>query len=139
MRGNEIRELRRNGGMSQAELGRDLGLTPTFVGMMERGVKAVESRTDLAVRYLLDQYCVDRAKDGRYFVARRTMREKPSAQALACFHSETMLYGLFNRRDHAYRWVAALRSSKLPARATRSVLRERVSRVESAQAGSDER
>ena len=38
--------------MTQGELAEALGLTTTFIGLMERGVKGIEKRTELAVRYL---------------------------------------------------------------------------------------
>lgn len=40
--------------MSQTTLGRGLGLSSTFVGMMERGDRPVEPRTAFALRYLFE-------------------------------------------------------------------------------------
>ncbi len=53
MQPDELRAARKALGLSQAELGLELGLTGEFIGMMERGVKAIERRTDLAMRYLV--------------------------------------------------------------------------------------
>lgn len=41
--------------MSQHELAEALGLTPQFIGMMERGEKAIEPRTVLAVRQIYNE------------------------------------------------------------------------------------
>ena len=53
MQGDELRALRKQMGMTQGALATELGLTTTFIGMMERGEKAIERRTEMAVRYLL--------------------------------------------------------------------------------------
>lgn len=124
MQGEELKALRKASGRTQGELAEAIGLTSTYVGMMERGVAPIEPRTAAATRYLLDQFWVGRAKDGRWFVARRTMRELPSDVAMSYLHSELMLYGIFPRRDQAYRWAFALRQSARP-RNTRSLLRAR--------------
>lgn len=51
--GARIKEARTQLGLTQAGLAERLGLTGTFIGMMERDDKPIEPRTDLAVRYLL--------------------------------------------------------------------------------------
>jgi transcriptional regulator with XRE-family HTH domain len=124
MQGSELKALRKATGLSQAELADAVGLTSTYVGMMEREQKAIEPRTEAAARFLLDRFWVGQAKDGRYTVARKTVRELPHDTAMFYSLSELMLYGVFGRRDHAYRWAAALRQSKSP-RNTRKLLRER--------------
>lgn len=52
MKGDGLRTIRKGLGLSQRAMAEALGLTETYVGMMERGVKQIERRTDLAVRYL---------------------------------------------------------------------------------------
>lgn len=52
MRGDELRAIRQGLKLSQAEFADELGVTATFVGMMERGEKAIEKRTELAALYL---------------------------------------------------------------------------------------
>lgn len=52
MQADDLKALRRNLGMTQAELAAELGLSMNFVSMMERGEKPIERRTELAVRYL---------------------------------------------------------------------------------------
>lgn len=52
MQGSELKAIRKGLGLSQAALAQELGLTAVFIGMMERGERAIERRTELAVRYL---------------------------------------------------------------------------------------
>lgn len=52
MTGSELRSLRMALGYSQAELAVRIGLTRVFVGLMERGVKPVSARTQVAVETL---------------------------------------------------------------------------------------
>lgn len=51
--GGRLKWARTKLGMTQAQLGDALDLTPVMIGLMERGDKDVGKRTDLAVRYLL--------------------------------------------------------------------------------------
>jgi len=53
MQGQELRNVRRQLGWTQAQLAGALGLTETYVGLMERGVHAIEKRTELATLHLL--------------------------------------------------------------------------------------
>jgi len=48
----ELRVIRKGLGVSQGQLGDALGLTGQFIGLMERGLKPIERRTEYAVRYL---------------------------------------------------------------------------------------
>ena len=48
----ELRRLRKNAGLTQAELGQRLGLHRDFIGLMERGVQPIAERTALAVTAL---------------------------------------------------------------------------------------
>ncbi|APZ98088.1 hypothetical protein BWQ93_06030 [Sphingopyxis sp. QXT-31] len=54
MQGDDLRALRKAMNLRQAALARGLGMTPQFIGMMERGEKAIEPRTAMAVLYLVD-------------------------------------------------------------------------------------
>lgn len=54
MQGEELKAIRKAIGMSQGQFAEALGLTGTFIGLMERGVKPIEKRTALAVLYLRD-------------------------------------------------------------------------------------
>jgi transcriptional regulator with XRE-family HTH domain len=54
LEGKELRELRQALGLRQAGLAAALGLTPQFIGLMERGLAPVEPRTEMATRYLVD-------------------------------------------------------------------------------------
>jgi DNA-binding XRE family transcriptional regulator len=53
MTGAELQKARRKLGLTQKELGEELHLSRVMVGLMERGEKKVERRTELAMRYLL--------------------------------------------------------------------------------------
>lgn len=54
MKPNDLKNLRTAMGLRQSGLAKALGLTPQFIGMMERGEKAIEARTALSVMYLVD-------------------------------------------------------------------------------------
>lgn len=52
MKPKELRTARRQMGLSQTALGKEIGLTQTYISMMERGVKPIEKRTAMAVELL---------------------------------------------------------------------------------------
>jgi len=52
MQPDELKALRKALGWRQGKLDAALGLSPGYVGKMERGQKPIEKRTALAVRYL---------------------------------------------------------------------------------------
>lgn len=54
MQPDELRTLRKQLNLTQEELGSALGLSKVFIGLMERGAKGIERRTELAVRYLVE-------------------------------------------------------------------------------------
>lgn len=54
--GDKLKAARAEMGLTQAGLADKVGLTGTFIGMMERDDKPIEPRTDLAVRYLLVEF-----------------------------------------------------------------------------------
>lgn len=55
MQGFELKALRKAAGMTQAELADAIGMTGTSIGLMERGAAAIEKRTELAVRYVVER------------------------------------------------------------------------------------
>lgn len=123
MQGTDLRELRAIVGMTQAKFADALGVSRKTVNDIENSPGPIDTRTMLAARFLADRYSVCPTPKG-YAVVRRTIKSVPRELAMAQIHGQTVLYGLFDRRDHAYRWVAALREAEEP-RATRRVLRER--------------
>lgn len=52
MQGEELKAIRTALNWSQKAMARELDMTPTFIGMMERGERSIERRTELAVRHL---------------------------------------------------------------------------------------
>jgi transcriptional regulator with XRE-family HTH domain len=52
MQGNIFRDIRKGMKLTQEELGKELGLSQKFIGMMERGDAPIERRTWLALLYL---------------------------------------------------------------------------------------
>ncbi|WP_261390725.1 helix-turn-helix domain-containing protein [Caenibius sp. WL] len=58
MQGAELRRIRKGMKLTLAELGEALGLSGNFIGMMERGEKAIEKRTALAASQLWVQFAL---------------------------------------------------------------------------------
>lgn len=52
MQGDELKAIRKSLGWTQGEMAARLGMTNTYVGMMERGDRPIEKRTALAVGHL---------------------------------------------------------------------------------------
>ncbi|WP_066600119.1 helix-turn-helix transcriptional regulator [Sphingobium cupriresistens] len=52
MQGEELKAARKRLGWTQGRMAAELDLSPTFIGLMERGEKAIERRTELAVKAL---------------------------------------------------------------------------------------
>lgn len=52
MQGSELKAIREGLGMGQRAFAEAIGMTQTFIGMMERGERPIERRTELAARYL---------------------------------------------------------------------------------------
>lgn len=65
MQPDELRSARREMGWTQAQMAEALGLSSNFVAMMERGEKAIERRTELAVRYVQMAKLLDGYETGR--------------------------------------------------------------------------
>lgn len=55
MQPDEMKELRKSVGWSQAEMAEAIGMSRVLIGQMERGQAPIEKRTGLAVRYVVDQ------------------------------------------------------------------------------------
>jgi DNA-binding XRE family transcriptional regulator len=130
MTGSEMKTLRKGVALTQEGLAKRLGVSRKTINEQEKS-EEVDARTAIAVRAVAesmrlieDTFWVQVTKNGTYGVARRTTREFPHAQAMYFSRSELMLYGEFERRDHAYRWCAALRNADSP-RNTKKLLRQR--------------
>lgn len=54
MQGDDLLKIRQALGWTQQVMAAELGLTPQFIGMMERGEKPIEVRTALAVQQLFN-------------------------------------------------------------------------------------
>lgn len=131
----EMRALRKGMAMTQVNFALELGMSRKSIVEMEGGKAPIETRTAIALRRLArqirlveDTFWVERTPRGEYAVARKTVREHPHAQAMFYLKSNLILYGLFARRDHAYRWAAALRIANNP-RNTRKLQLERAAEV----------
>lgn len=61
MQGEGLRAARKAMGMTQDDLASALDLSKNFISMMERGTKAVDRRTALAVAWLVEH---PEARDG---------------------------------------------------------------------------
>ena len=53
MTGNDLKEARKKLGLTQEALADRIGMTRVMIGLMERGAKPIERRTELAIRCLL--------------------------------------------------------------------------------------
>lgn len=129
MQGDQLKARRKALGLSQQELADAIGMSRKAVGEMERGDAPIEQRTAMATRLLYDRYDVQRVEAGEhsgwYMVIRRTLQDTGRPGAIASLHGSSVLYGLFRRRDHAYRWVNALRSASAMPRHSLMVRRLR--------------
>jgi probable addiction module antidote protein len=116
-RARGMTQMERDTGIKRQALYRALGEdgNPTLDTLM-----SIINALRLKLTVIRGEFFVEPAIDGRYAVARRTLRSPASLK----INGETMLYGVFKDRASAYRWVAALESSPLP-RATRDVTRNR--------------
>jgi DNA-binding XRE family transcriptional regulator len=128
--GDELKAYRKSMGYTQEGLGRVLGVSRKTINEMENGA-TIDTRTEMAVmaearrvRVLEHTFWVEATPKGTYAVAQRLIREIAHPRAMFYSHGSTMLFGEFNRRDHAYRWCAALHRSD-SARNTRELLRRR--------------
>jgi DNA-binding XRE family transcriptional regulator len=58
MNGFEVRELRRNAGMSQTEFAEAIGVSRETISRIERSTEEIDRRTELAMRYIADNKIV---------------------------------------------------------------------------------
>ncbi len=130
MNGDELKARRKGMGYTQDGLARVLGVSRKTINEMENG-GTIDTRTELAVvaesrrvNVLENTFWVMPTIRNSYAVAQRLIREIDRPNALFYAHGSTMLFGEFKRRDHAYRWCAALHRSD-NARNTRDLLRRR--------------
>ncbi len=130
MNGDELKARRKGIGYTQDGLARVLGVSRKTINEMENG-GTIDTRTELAVlaesrrvNVLENTFWVMPTIRNSYAVAQRLIREIDRPNALFYAHGSTMLFGEFKRRDHAYRWCAALHRSD-NARNTRDLLRRR--------------
>jgi len=134
MTGEDLKALRKGMGYAQQGLGKVLGVTRKTINEMEGGAP-IDKRTEMAVlaetqrvKVIEHTFWVMPTVNDTYAVAQRLIREIDRPNAMFYSHGETMLYGEFKRRDHAYRWCAALHRSD-NARNTRELLRRRAAEV----------
>jgi DNA-binding XRE family transcriptional regulator len=130
MTSDELRTLRKSMGYTQEGLGNVLGVSRKTINEMENG-GPIDTRTEIAVsaearriKVLEDIFWVMQTPKNTYAVAHRLIREIDHPRAMFYSHGSTMLFGEFVRRDHAYRWCAALQRSD-NARNTRALIRSR--------------
>ncbi|MBT2246319.1 helix-turn-helix transcriptional regulator [Sphingobium sp. BHU LFT2] len=130
MTGEELKARRKGMGYTQEGLGKLLGVSRKTINEMENGA-TIDTRTEIAViaetrrvKVLENTFWVETTNRGTYSVAQRLIREIDHPRAMFYSHGSTMLFGEFKRRDHAYRWCAALHRSD-NARNTRELLRLR--------------
>ena len=134
MTGEDLKALRKGMGYTQEGLGKVLGVTRKTINEMEGGAP-IDKRTEMAVlaetrrvKVIEHTFWVMPTVNDTYAVAQRLIREIDRPTAMFYSHGETMLYGEFKRRDHAYRWCAALHRSD-NARNTRELLRRRAAEL----------
>ena len=135
MNGTEMRAARKKVAMTQHELAEKLGVSrktivgwEKTVGPLDEGVALQVFSVTRQIRLIENSYRVETTRFGTYAVVGKRVRNVPSAHATAWFHSELMLFGEFRRRDHAYRWCAALEATADP-RGTRKLIKERADEV----------
>jgi len=105
--------------MTQGQMAEALGLTGTFVGMMERGDKPIEKRTALAVQQLAAEAVEDVSEHG-FHVAPATA---VGGWNVIFTHQgwkgmwggrQVVLYGHYADVRHAERWASALERARRP-------------------------
>lgn len=126
----ELKARRKGMGYTQEGLANVLGVSRKTINEMENG-GAIDKRTEMAVlaesnrvKVIENTFWVFDTVRGTYGVARRLIRKIDHPRAMFYSHGESRLFGEFKRRDHAYRWTAALHRSD-NARETRSLTRKR--------------
>lgn len=122
-----MRAIRRNIAMTQHELAERLGVSrktlvgwEAFEGDIDEGVALQVRQVVGAIRLIEHNFWVDPTIRGSYAVVGRRIQGMGGR-----IDGATLLYGEFKRRDHAYRWCAALRASNVDPNITRKLRRER--------------
>jgi DNA-binding XRE family transcriptional regulator len=135
MNGQEMRATRKRIALTQHELAQRLGVSrKTIVGWeasdtaLDEGIALQILQAAGQIRLVENVYWIDVTKDGSYAVINRRIRTFPTEWAANYTHGATMLFGVFKRRDHAYRWCAALQSSADP-RYTRRLIKQRAAEL----------
>lgn len=131
MTSDELKARRKSMGYTQEGLAKVLGVSRKTINEMENG-GTIDTRTEMAVlaesrrvKVLENTFWVMPTIHNTYAVAQRLIREIDHPNAMFYSHGSTMLFGEFARRDHAYRWCAALHRSD-NARNTRELIHRRV-------------
>lgn len=126
-----MRAIRKKIALTQYELAERLSVSrKTVVGWealdeeLDQGVALQLLEVAGQIRVIENSFWVERTIEGSYAVVRRRIRNLPSTWAASYTHGELMLYGVFKRRDHAYRWCVALQNTADP-RNTRKLIKER--------------
>lgn len=140
MTGTEMRAIRKQIALTQYELAERLGVSrKTIVGWeasdqpLDQGVDLQMFRLTGQIRVIENTFRVEPTNVNWYMVVRRRVVNLPTTRAASFTRGESMLYGVFKRRDHAYRWCAALQELADP-RYTRKLTKERLSEMAIAEA-----
>ena len=68
MQGSELKEIREGLGWGQRRFAAEIGMTPSYIGQMERGHQPIERRTELAALYLKMTNGVAKASSSRKLI-----------------------------------------------------------------------
>ena len=119
MQGQELRSLRKAMGMTQGQLAAALAFSQGFIGEMERGEKAIEPRTVLALRGLRAEREEDVSEHGFHV----SYADRVDGWNVVFVHDgwrgmfgkrEVVLYGHFKDKRHAERWADVLEKAARP-------------------------
>jgi DNA-binding XRE family transcriptional regulator len=131
MTGTEMRAIRKEIALTQYELAERLSVSrKTVVGweasheQLDEGVVLQLLNLAGKIRVIENTFWVEPTIEGSYAVVRRRIRNLPTTRAASFTHGELTLYGIFKRRDHAYRWCTALQNTADP-RSSRKLKKER--------------
>lgn len=126
MNGIELRAIRTKLGLTQHELSQRLDVTrKTLIGWeaaegdIDEGVALQVMKIAGQIRLIERTFWVDPTIRNSYAVVGRRIISNGMR-----IDGATILYGEFSRRDHAYRWCAALAATANP-RITQNLRRER--------------
>lgn len=126
MIGSELRAIRKQMGLTQHELSERLGVTrKTLIGWeatqsdIDKGVSLRVREIAGQVRLVERKFWVEQFAQTYAVIGRRILGHGMQ------INGATILYGTFNRRDHAYRWCTAL-TETADTRVTRKLHRERM-------------